>query len=86
MSKKASPWENGFQESFYSQYKVDLGEVNRFETIGELIEAIHKTVYYLLQRLTIKQTKNPFYLKREIDRKSERFLSRLQIQQSVFFI
>ena len=43
---KASPWQNGFQESFYGKFKVDLGEVNRFETLGELIEAIHQTVHY----------------------------------------
>ena len=45
-SEKGSPWQNGFQESFYGKFKVDLGEVNRFETIGELIEAIHHTMYY----------------------------------------
>jgi putative transposase len=45
MSKKASPWENGFQESFYSQFKLDLGRTNRFETLGELIEAIYQTIY-----------------------------------------
>ena len=27
MSRKASPWENGHQESFYSQFKVDLGNL-----------------------------------------------------------
>jgi transposase InsO family protein len=43
---KASPWQNGFQESFYGKFKVDLGEVSRFETLGELIEAIHQTVHY----------------------------------------
>lgn len=46
MSKKASPWENGFQESFYSEFKMDLGDPNRFESLGELIEAIHQTIYY----------------------------------------
>lgn len=46
MSHKNSPWENAFQESFYSQFKVDLGYVNRFETIEELIEAIYQTIYY----------------------------------------
>ena len=46
MSKKASPWENAFQESFYSQFKVDLGYVNRFETVEELMEAIYQTIYY----------------------------------------
>ena len=44
-SKKASPWQNAFQESFYSNFKLDLGYTNRFETLGELIEAIYKTVY-----------------------------------------
>lgn len=43
---KGSPWQNGFQESFYGKFKVDLGEVDRFETLGELIEAIYQTVYY----------------------------------------
>ena len=43
---KASPWQNGFQESFYGKFKVDLGEVSRFKTLGELIEAIHQTVHY----------------------------------------
>ena len=46
MSKKASPWENGFQESFYSEFKVDLGDPNRFDELGELVEAIHQGMYY----------------------------------------
>jgi len=45
MSKKSSPWENAYQESFYSQYKVDLGHTDRFEILGELIEAIYHTIY-----------------------------------------
>lgn len=46
MSNKNSPWENPFQESFYSQFKVDLGFVSRFETVEELIEEIYQTIYY----------------------------------------
>lgn len=47
MSKKASPWENGYQESWYDNFKTDLGlEFERFETIGELAEAIHQTINY----------------------------------------
>lgn len=46
MSRKASPWENPFQESFYSQFKVDLGVVSRFEIVEELIEEIYQTIYY----------------------------------------
>lgn len=45
MSKKGCPWENGYQESFYSQFKVDLGDPNRFETLGELVYEIAKTIY-----------------------------------------
>lgn len=45
MSEKGSPWENGYQESFYSQFKVDLGDTNRFETLGELVYEIYQTVY-----------------------------------------
>lgn len=45
MSKKASPWENGYQESFYSQFKVDLGDAERFETLGELTEYIHLRIH-----------------------------------------
>lgn len=46
MSRKSHPWENGFQESFYSQFKVDLGDPERFSSLGELIEAISQTIYY----------------------------------------
>ena len=46
MSHKNSPWENAFQESFYSQFKVDLGYVIRFETVEKLIEEIYQTIYY----------------------------------------
>lgn len=46
MSKKASPWENGYQESFYSQFKVDLGDQNRYRTLGELAVAVYQQIYY----------------------------------------
>jgi len=45
MSHKGCPWENGYQESFYSQFKVDLGDPNRFNHLGELVWAIYKTIY-----------------------------------------
>ena len=44
-SKPGSPWENGYQESFYNQFKVDLGDHNRFNTLGELVFEIYKTIY-----------------------------------------
>ena len=45
-SDKASPWQNGFQESFYGKFKVDLGHMEQFESIGELIEGIYQTIFY----------------------------------------
>lgn len=45
MSRKGCPWENGYQESFYDKFKVDLGDPNRFETLGELIAAIYETIH-----------------------------------------
>jgi putative transposase len=46
MSKKASPWQNGYQESFYGNWKVDIGDVNRFKSLGELTAEIYKSIYY----------------------------------------
>lgn len=58
MSAKGSPWQNGFQEAFYSNYKLELGDTNRFETVGELIEEIYKQMaYYNNQRMHTKLNK-----------------------------
>jgi transposase InsO family protein len=46
MSKKQSPWENPFQESFYSHFKVDLGYISGYDSVEELIEGIYQTIYY----------------------------------------
>lgn len=45
MSKKGSPWENGYQESFYDKFKIDLGDPNRFLDLGELVYEIYHTIY-----------------------------------------
>lgn len=58
MSKKASPWENGYQESFFNNFKTDLGlEFDRFSGLGEFVEAIHQQINYYNQeriQLTLK--------------------------------
>lgn len=46
MSKKGSPWQNGYQESFYGNWKVDIGDINRFGSLGELTAEIYKSIYY----------------------------------------
>lgn len=45
MSAKGCPWENGYQESFYGKFKIDLGDPNRFESLGGLVFAIYQTIY-----------------------------------------
>lgn len=50
MSRKSHPWENGHQESFFSTLKLELGDQNRFNTEGELIENIYQTIYYYNNR------------------------------------
>ena len=44
-SAPGCPWENGYQESFYNQFKVDLGDPSRFKNLGELVLAIYQTIY-----------------------------------------
>lgn len=44
-SAPGCPWENGYQESFYDKFKVDLGDPNRFKTLGELVYEIYQTIW-----------------------------------------
>lgn len=46
MSEKASPWQNGYQESFYSEFKLELGHPECYQSLGELIEAIAQQIHY----------------------------------------
>ncbi len=44
-SAPGCPWENGYQESFYSQFKIDLGDPSQFKTLGELVFNIYQTIW-----------------------------------------
>ncbi len=46
MSSKGSPWQNAYQESFFGNFKVDIGDVNRYATLGELISELYRSIYY----------------------------------------
>ncbi len=46
MSPKGKPWKNGFQESFYSNFKLELGSVKHYQTSADLLEAIYQQLYY----------------------------------------
>lgn len=69
MSHKGCPWENGYQESFYSQFKVDLGDPNRFKTLGELSAVIYQQIYYYNNQrihLRLKMPPNQFDQMRQL--------------------
>ena len=52
MSKKASPWENGYQESFYGKFKLELGSIQNCRTVGEAVAKIHiQIAYYNTRRI-----------------------------------
>ncbi len=46
MSAKAAPWQNGYKESFYSHFKAEAGDLNRFDSLGELVEFIYQHIFY----------------------------------------
>jgi len=69
MSEKGSPWQNGYQESFYDKFKIDLGDPNRFETLGELVFEIYRTIYvYNATRIhtALKMSPREFALKNQV--------------------
>jgi len=68
MSDKGSPWQNGYQESFYDKFKIDLGDPNRFESLGELVFEIYRTIYvYNTNRIhtVLKMSPREFALKNQ---------------------
>lgn len=46
MSAKGKPWENGYQESFYSTFKREFGDPSRFQSLELLIEAVCLQIHY----------------------------------------
>jgi len=45
-SDKASPWQNGFMETWFGNFKLELGPLNQFEDIAGLNEAIALQIHY----------------------------------------
>ncbi len=64
MSEKASPWQNPLQESFYSQFKLELGCLNHLSE-GEIVERIYRQMHYynhLRIHTTLKMPPRQYYL------------------------
>ena len=44
-SLPGSPWQNGYQESFYDKFKIDLGDPNCCDSLGHLVAEIYRTIW-----------------------------------------
>ena len=44
MSRRGCHWENGFQESFYDKFKLELGDPDRIMNLGQLVAHIYRTI------------------------------------------
>lgn len=49
-SAPGSPWENGFQESFYNNFKLELGDISQLADASRLHEAIALQLHYYNNR------------------------------------
>lgn len=45
-SAKASPWQNGFMERWFGNFKLELGRLSQFQDLAQLHEAIALQTYY----------------------------------------
>lgn len=45
-SAPGSPWQNGFQESFYNNFKYELGNISKLEHEGQLLAVIAMQLHY----------------------------------------
>ena len=44
-SAPGCPWENGYQESFYDKWKIDFGDPDRYDSFGELVAEIYRSIW-----------------------------------------
>jgi transposase InsO family protein len=69
-SKKSSPWQNGYQESFYGNFKLELGDVKRFRDVGELMEAVSQQIaYYNRRRIHLSLRMPPLLFRQRYEQK-----------------
>lgn len=64
VSDPGSPWQNAWSESFFSRFKSESGHLNRFDTLGELIEYIFGYIgYYNKRRIHSTIRMSPYQFK-----------------------
>jgi transposase InsO family protein len=84
-SAKSSPWENGYQESLYAGFKLDLGSVDRFKNLGELVEALHLAVnYYNNERIHSKLRMPPMKFYAQYQQRVNLVVTKLKGDRKLF--
>lgn len=67
VSDPGHPWQNGWSESFFSVFKRESGDLNRFENLGKLTEYIYGYLnYYNNDRIQIKLKMSPNQFKQKV--------------------
>lgn len=75
VSDKSSPWQNGHIESFWSRFKSESGDLNRFDDLGELAEYIYQYVdYYNTDRIITELKTSPIKFKKGLIQKAIEFV------------
>lgn len=71
MSFKSSPWWNGSQESFFGRFKVEFGDLDRFETLVDLVEALYQHLRYFSEaRIKSKLRMSPVQFRKTWEQKT----------------
>ncbi|HUS26595.1 MAG TPA: integrase core domain-containing protein [Nevskiaceae bacterium] len=45
-SNKSSPWQNGFMETWFRGFKLELGPLGQFQDLAQLHEAVALQIHY----------------------------------------
>jgi len=67
VSDTGSPWQNSHAESFFSRFKAETGDLNRFEDLGELTEYVYQYInYYNTERIITRLKTSPVKYKQSL--------------------
>lgn len=67
VSDVGAPWQNGHAESFFSRFKAETGDLNRFEDLGELTEYVYQFInYYNTERIITRLKTSPVKYKQSL--------------------
>lgn len=67
VSDTGSPWQNAHAESFFSRFKAETGDLNRFEDLGQLTEYVYQFInYYNQERIITRLKTSPVKYKQQL--------------------